>query len=86
MQKKQTNRGSTQKTPEISKKLPPTASDTVKSPCDHNVVYFWDRGSMVNFPFRKHVLENVGSAAPTRKHALDRKRGQESIRSEMTTS
>ena len=43
MQKKKKKRGSTQKTPMISKKLPPTASDTVKSPCDHNVVYFWDR-------------------------------------------
>ena len=44
MQKKKKT-GFNSKNTEDLKKLPPTASDTVKSPCDHNVVYFWDRGS-----------------------------------------
>ena len=46
MQKKK-KRGSTEKTPKVSKSLPPTASDTVKGPCDHNGVYFLDRGNML---------------------------------------
>ena len=39
------NGGLTQKAPTISKKLSPTASDTVKGPCNHNDLYLWHRGS-----------------------------------------
>ena len=47
MQKQKKRRGSTETIPRIYKIIPPTASDTVKSPCNHNGVFWWDRGSML---------------------------------------
>ena len=43
---KKKKRVTTKKTPKISKKLSPAASDTVKGPCNHNGLYLWHRGSI----------------------------------------
>ena len=44
-EKKKKKRISTQKTPKISRKLSPTASNTVNGPCNHKDLYLWHRGS-----------------------------------------
>ena len=43
---KKKKRSSTQKTPKISKKLSPTASNTVNGPCNQKDLYFWHIGIM----------------------------------------
>ena len=49
MEKKEKKRGSTKKTPKISKKLSPRASNTVNGPCNHKDLYLWHRGSIIHY-------------------------------------